>query len=372
MVPMSTLRVCTGMLVSSNQQGINAQRTIHNSISALQGLKNLPLTMSSNMHMQLRSMIKEAEAIQRKLVQIDGFVKDSGYAYEQMEQQLNTQAETISQQSEYNITDLMSASNALIKNIAQQNVLQKAKREAAISNTAAKAASFASALFPKGNSKTSASSSSSSTSSQYGKWNVNAIDTYHDATHNVNSHRTLRSLISDGIKAKGEMGIHLFNISRTDKAFGMLHRAELNVGNAEISGKAHGVLVQNGKFNPELDVEVNAVASAAQGMISSTWHNDLIRLKGVMKGEVGVASAKATAKINHDGIDLKAEAGVAAARGEASGSFEFLGFTITGTLKGEAGALGIGGNLSTTDRSFQVGGKLSCLFGTGFDVKVEW
>lgn len=370
LVSMSSLRICTGTLIGMSPNANLAQHTLRNTMSYLQGLKNYPLTMTNNMHTQVRQMINEVEQIQRKLVQIDGFVKDSGYIYEQMEHSLNTQADVMSGQTSSSSVDAGELSHTIVQALSNHSIFKKKSKLTAMSAVAAKTGRIKSALFAQGIQATTTTTTSKK--SQYGTWKVGVLDTYQDGSHNVNSSMTLRSLVNEGLKASGEFGVHLVGVSRYDKAFGFLNHVEVNVGNAEISGKAHAVLMQDGKIKPELDIDVNAYASAASGLISSKWQNDIIRIKGVVKGDVGVASAKASAKINQDGIDIRGEVGVAAARGEATGTFEFLGVKVTATAQGEAGAVGVGGNFSVGDRSFEIGGKLSCLLGTGLNFKFEW
>lgn len=314
------------------------------SLSKFKQIKAHANVLSAPLANEVFALYRKSESLRTKLVRIDHYIKESGILYEQMEQRLRTKAQQLSFGQ--------SQANGLVEAAKSTSLL------------------FTSAQVLLQQSQTS--NHTKTTNSQYGKWKVDAMHHYFDSSHNASLSRGIHSLLLGGIRGSIETGGYLVGISRADKFFGLLNQAHFTIGNVALSGSAKGVLFQNKKFQPELQAEVNASISAATGLISSRWRNDIMEAKASAKVDVGTAGVKAKAVINQEEITIKGEVGAAAAHGEVKGVINILGVTITATAEGELGGVGVKGNFSTTSNSFEIGGKISCLLGGGVNVKFEW
>lgn len=341
---MNTLIIHTDQCHATSLFLTQSYRRLGISLDQLHQIKGQSYSLSPQFFEQIQVLVREVQLVQQKVQQIDIFVKESGYLYEQHERILIQQAEHLREQNEHKISKSMVSSEGIGR---AKNVL----------------------LMKKSLQKTTGTAISST---QYGKWRYTPFDHYYDTTHNASLKRSARSLLQNGIIGTMEAGASLCTISRTDKVSGLINQAQVAIGNAEISGRVKGVLFQQKHFSPELMLNVNASVSAASGLISSMWRNEYIEVKAEAKGEVGVAGVRGNAVINKKEVTMEGEVGAAAAHGEVKGTLEFLGITITAKAEGEVGGIGVKGVFSSTDHSFEIGGKLSCLLGGGADIKIEW
>ena len=152
----------------------------------------------------------------------------------------------------------------------------------------------------------------------------------------------------------------------------VLHREKISLGNASIKGDAKCTLFAGKKFQPALHLLAEANASIAQASAVVSKEYRFLQAEGSVKTSVGAVSAQARALIDKNGIDFKAEAGVAAFKGEASASITILGVCISTTGTYEVGSVGIGAEFTSKKGEFTFGGKASLFAGTGFKVHVDY
>jgi len=343
---MSLVCIKTSGLTSSNLNYTQAMYELQNSLNTLHNIQLNLSSFDTQIPSEIAEFKRQIQSLQEKMRCIDRFVKESGYAYAKLEQTLYQEAILMNQM--HGKETVVSQKQMSLISVAKAKDIMKLSADAA-----------------KRSSKTVAS--------QYGTWNLLTKDVYHDSAYQGFQNRSLRSLMEKGITASGYAGLHLVRLSRTDKVGDFKGKAEFSLGNAEVSGKVHAVLFDNKhRFQPELQAQVNASVSAFTSLIQLNWHNDVISTEVSAKGDVGVMGAKGKAVINKKEVTLDGEIGVAAAHGEIKGQLHFFGATITLTAEGEVGAAGIGGTFSSTANSFEIGGKFSCLLGTGLNIKVDW
>lgn len=184
--------------------------------------------------------------------------------------------------------------------------------------------------------------------------------------------RGIKSLIQEGATISGKAGFALAGMQYENNPGNWRNRANLSVGNAEVSGSFRAALKKEGVFDPNITVKVGVEASAAKGVVSSRYVHTYGEISGSASGEVGVASAKAKAVISKKEVTIEGEVGAAAVRGEAVGKFSLFGVTITGSVSGEVGSIGASGKFSKSTNSVEFGGHLSFLFGAGFNFKIDY
>ena len=115
---------------------------------------------------------------------------------------------------------------------------------------------------------------------------------------------------------------------------------------------------------------VSALSADAKGEVG----NDIIGLEGKAEGDLGKAELKGKGQfsVGEDGVNAYAEGSaiVSAAEGKAEGTINILGFEITGTAKGYAGAAGVEGKAGVKDGKFVLEGGAAALFGgaIGFEI----
>ena len=115
---------------------------------------------------------------------------------------------------------------------------------------------------------------------------------------------------------------------------------------------------------------ISALSADAKGEVG----NDLIGLEGKAEGDLGKAELKGKGQfsVGEDGVNAYAEGSaiVSAAEGKAEGTINILGFEITGTAKGYAGAAGVEGKAGVKDGKLVVEGGAAALFGgsIGFEI----
>ncbi len=207
---------------------------------------------------------------------------------------------------------------------------------------------------------------------RYDQWHTEWGDVTHDFNYRGFHNQTLHSLLQNGLQGSGKVGVHLANISLWQRQNQVQDHLAIQVGNVDVSGKVQAKLFDEQRFDPQVQAEMSAKASLIHGLIERTWHNEVMDMGLNMSGDVGVAEAKGKAVISKDEITLKGEVGVAALQGEVQGTIEFFGATITVTAEGEVGGVGIGSEFSASSNSMEIGGKFSCLFGGGMNIKIDW
>lgn len=335
---MTKLRLESNALFDLDQQLKQVQRHLQYAYQNLQNDGNEaidPLGITRNEKMALR---QRCQRMMTDVNQIQCFISQSIAAYEQVERSLNMTAKRI-------------ADNSHSSTHAHDALRQTLTATMPLLGTAL------------GTSKSAL---------RYHQWHTEWFDRTHDFTYRGFKNRKLRSLINDGIRADGEAGIHLINISRFSRSKQILNHVGFQIGNAEIGGHVQGKLISQKQFDPQVRAEISAKASLIRGIIETGWHNEVLEVGLQASGNVGVAQAKGKAVISKDELTLKGDVGVAALQGEVKGTIELLGATITITAEGEVGGMGIGSEFSLGTGSFEVGGKLSCLLGGGIHVKVDW
>lgn len=184
--------------------------------------------------------------------------------------------------------------------------------------------------------------------------------------------RGLFNLIKNGAGFGGTYAFDIAKATYRNHIAGVAVKGDFAIGDAQISGSCRVRLKNKGKWDPNLNVQAGASVSAAHGIVSADWANAVFGAGVDAKVDVGVASAKAKAVISKKEVHIEGEVGVAAVKGQVSGTLNIFGITIQATAKGEAGAWGIGANYHTSSNSIEFGGKISCLFGGGFDIKIDW
>ena len=150
------------------------------------------------------------------------------------------------------------------------------------------------------------------------------------------------------------------------------HKEKISVGNASIKGDAKCTFFTGKKFDLGLHLLAEANASIASAGVSVAKNYRFLQAEGSTKAQVGVASAQARALVDRNGIDLKAEVGVAAFKGEATGKITILGVSISTTGTYEVGSVGIGAEFTSKKGEFTFGGKASLFAGAGFKVHVDY
>ncbi|MBP3413824.1 MAG: BACON domain-containing protein [Clostridia bacterium] len=124
-------------------------------------------------------------------------------------------------------------------------------------------------------------------------------------------------------------------------------------------------------INAELNGGVGV--SALYGDASAGVGDDMLGLEGSAEGSVGNARAEGSAEfsIGKDGVELNAsgELMLSAAEGEVEGTINFLGFEITLSAGGYAGAVGVEGEIGVKDGKFVMEG--GAAVGIGGSVGIE-
>ena len=154
-------------------------------------------------------------------------------------------------------------------------------------------------------------------------------------------------------------------------------------GEAQATGK--GVLVEDGKFAPQLAVEAKAGVDVAKGSLGATLGNECFNGHVGAKGELLHADAHAGAgigKITYEdekgekqtGYGVYAEAGAEAylAKGSISGGLTICGVKIDVSVEGKAGGAGAKGEFKAETGKLSAGLGLGFLLGGGVNVSIDW
>lgn len=205
-------------------------------------------------------------------------------------------------------------------------------------------------------------------------WNTNAsyMKFQHRFHNSISADKGIMGYINNGVCVGMFVGFHAASFRANKSMRYLTMQGSMDVGKVSVSADAKAVLKQNDKWDPALILQAEASAALAKATATIRLGNDYIHADGEVSGGVGVASAEAKAIINKEEISLKAEAGVAALKGEVKGSFSVFGATITLSGSGEVGSIGGGAEFSSKKGEWELGGKLSFIAGLGFKVKVNY
>ncbi len=338
---MRSLCIQTEHLTAQNLNLLQSTDHLQSTLRLLRYMQNFPFSMDRDTNITLIHLQQRLRLLQERLLAIDRYVKDSAYVYETTEKQLIQKANDV-----HPFVSLCELAQKVVQ--GEGEILQEVLHEGLTNLRKEDDANRES-------------------------WNVSFLDGHFDPTYQFLSKRTLRSLINQGISASVDAGFHLVRLSKISEREDMQASAEFAIGNAELSGTAHGVLFdEQYRFHPEIQAQATAYASAISALIRMDWQNDLIRTQTSAQGEIATAYASGEARINQEEITLKGEVGAALAQGEVKGVLEVWGVSVTVSTEGEIGGVGIGGAFSTSADAFEIGGKLSCLLGMGINIRIDW
>lgn len=151
-------------------------------------------------------------------------------------------------------------------------------------------------------------------------------------------------------------------------------QATTNVGALEgsVQGKASIQILKDKKFNPELDLEVNAKGHLVAGQLEAGVKQGIFGASASAQGEIGAVygTAKATFSVNEQ--VLKAQVGAAAARGQCSLAFELAGLKVTIGLSGSFGGVEAGFEYSNRVGQWQMGVNGALFAGGGLKIQVDY
>lgn len=321
---MSHIHLDPHQLSSSNASLLQAIKALTAAKQLILQMEQRPFTLTDSMRSTMRTIQANAAHTHTQLSSIDAFVKTSSSLYETLEETIRRNAQ---------------------------------------------------ALFPmqiKTAMQTASSSWVRKTGTTPSHWKRYTNTFTKSGYNSFTLDRGIKSLLQEGATISGKASYALAGIHYDNNPGNWRNRASLSVGNAEISGSFKAALKKEGVFDPNVTLQVGAEASAARGEISARYVHEYGEIGGNMRGEVGVASAKAKAVITKKEVTIEGEVGAAAVRGEATGKISLFGVTITGSVSGEVGSVGASGKFSTTSDSIEFGGHLSFLFGAGFNLKIDY
>ena len=148
--------------------------------------------------------------------------------------------------------------------------------------------------------------------------------------------------------------------------------SSFSLGSAIVQGKASSSIFNNKKFDPYVDIDLEAKASLLNSTLNGTFNKKNVNLSGDLDIGVGMASAQVKGLVSKDEINLGAECGFAAVKGKAKGAISIFGFTIEGSIGLEVGAIGVGAKFKKESNSIEIGGKFSNLFGLDLSIKISY
>ncbi len=204
---------------------------------------------------------------------------------------------------------------------------------------------------------------------------------------------------SSGIKWDKDGGIKEVNLVQgSAKASGSVVSGKASGSYGVLSGNAEGkilageakatgkvVLVEDGKFAPQLTAEAKAGVDVAKGSIGATLGNECFNGHANANGELLHADAHVGAgigKITYEdekgekqtGYGVYAEAGAEAylAKGSISGGLTICGVKIDVSVEGKAGGAGAKGEFKAETGKLSAGLGLGFLLGGGVNVSIDW
>lgn len=146
------------------------------------------------------------------------------------------------------------------------------------------------------------------------------------------------------------------------------------LGYAGVKASGKGVLFQDGKFDPKLELEGSIEAAAAKTKVETRVGTENLAYTQKMEGSFLGTEAKAKLEFDPKNGALSAEAGAEAylLKGEITQGFEIFGIEFNGKVEGKAGALGATAKAGFSDKSATIGAGVSALLGVDIELSVDW
>lgn len=182
---------------------------------------------------------------------------------------------------------------------------------------------------------------------------------------------SLKKGVTLGGTLKGALEFHGWTTTNSIKKGNTSLVGALQVGNAKISGDVKATLFKEGKFDPYITAGISASGSLLSGSALWKYEKEHFGVEASGKVEVGAIRGEANMVISKDEISAKANWSVAAVRGEVKGGINIFGFRVDATLGGEVLGVGGGAEFKKETNSFEIGGKLSFIFGLDFKIKIS-
>lgn len=204
------------------------------------------------------------------------------------------------------------------------------------------------------------------------KSSVKTMDVSHRHHTTFSTERSIMDYVKNGVCVGLFAGFTMLNGNISKDMKYLQFNADATIGKASLSVDAKAVLYDGSILRPSLILSAEFAAALAKASADVHIGNSYVYAEGEVNVGVGVATAEAKAVINKDELSFKAEAGVAALRGEVKGSLSIFGIKITASASGDIGSIGAGVEYSSKKGEFEVGGHCSFLAGTGFKIKVNY
>lgn len=189
------------------------------------------------------------------------------------------------------------------------------------------------------------------------------------------------NIVQGSVKASGSVAS-----GKASGSYGILSgnaKVDVLTGEAKATGKA--VLVEDGKFAPQLTAEAKASVDVVKGSVGATLGNESFNGHVNAKGELLHADAHVGAgigKITYEdeegekqtGYGVYAEAGAEAylAKGSISGGLTICGVKIDVSVEGKAGGAGAKGEFKAETGKLSAGLGLGFLLGGGVNISIDW
>ncbi len=366
---MKSLCIDVGRLSYAQPEYLQAKQSLANALYHLQCIQSGLCLVDYWLGMKAFALLNETKRLYGTLDAVNYYIIHSAGVYRVLEMQLNKTAAVITDKNGQNITgDIMRYMNEALRQMNHLVIPKKAQKINDLTNKVTADSLLRNKLI---SSLKNALVGKAETAKQK-NYALDFFDGHVETTKQGFKNRSLKSLLTKGVKYSAEGTLHLVNASAI-KSFGQSGylSASAGVGNAEVSGSVKGVLFDSKGFQPTLSAEGEAIVSAVQAKAVSVFKNDILKNTFKAQIDVGVAEASGKAVFSKDEVTLKGDVGVSAVKVKAENSFELLGLTFTVGGSTEVG-LGAGGGYSCTNSSFSFSGKIACLFGIGAEVKIEW
>ncbi len=188
----------------------------------------------------------------------------------------------------------------------------------------------------------------------------------------INTDFTIKKGLTIDANILGVASLHVFQNAFNKKYGDFSSHASFSLGSAVVRGKASSSIFNKKKFDPYIDIDLDARASILNGTVSGTFTKKNMNLSGDLDIGVGIASAQVKGVISKSEINVDAECGVAAVKGKAKGAVSIFGFKIEGSIGVEVGAIGVGAKFKKESNSIEIGGKFSSLFGLDLSIKISY
>lgn len=173
-----------------------------------------------------------------------------------------------------------------------------------------------------------------------------------------------------GAKAKAEV------YGAKGEATGSIGMAQadvkLTVASGAVIGTVGASLGSAGSFDPSVELEAKAEASAAQVQTDARVGDSNYNVHGKAEAKVLTASAKAKVELSGERIEAKVGAEAYVATGELSAGFTFLGVKVDASVEAKVGGAGAHADASVGTSSVEGSLGAGLGFGAGIKVKVDW